>query len=95
MAPPHTPQKRKTTRRKADTITKTRFYDAVDKRGSDPLRKVYGDQGVKKSTGDLWLTQRRLLALAPEAAYRRLGAFRTGPQYKVSDEQLDQLIDAQ
>ena len=93
MAPPHTPRKQKTpktARREADTVRKTQFFKAVDSRGLKPLKLVYQEENVSKSTADYWLAQRRQ---NPDVAYRRLGAFRTGRPFKIPDQKLDQVLD--
>ena len=93
MAPPHTPRKKKTsktTRREGDTVRRTTFFKAVDSRGVKPLELVYKEENIPPRTGRYWLQQRRQ---TPEIAYRRVGAFRTGRPFKISDQKLDQLLD--
>ena len=92
MAPPHTPRKKtpKTTRREGDTVRRTSLFKAVDSRGVKPLHLVYKEENIPPRTATYWLNQRRQ---APEIAYRRVGAFRTGRPFKIPDEKLDQILD--
>ena len=91
MTSPHTPRKKtpKTTRREGDTVRRTAFFKVVDSRGLKSLLLVYKEENIPSRTGEYWLKQRRE---APEIAYRRVGAFRTGRPFKIPDQKLDQIL---
>ncbi|KAL2044773.1 hypothetical protein N7G274_002548 [Stereocaulon virgatum] len=78
----------------ADTVKKTRFFDAFDARfkdGATPLRSICNDlQGITP-TAQRWLRQRNLIG---QNAYRRTRkiSLRLGRPFSVSQNQLEMLI---
>jgi transposase len=80
-----------TTRREADTIRKTRFFEAYDGRQpGDTIDTIAKAQGVNRWAADTWLRQRRAIGIA---AYRRTGKHRSGRPKKITDAQVNQLLD--
>lgn len=78
-------------RTEADTIRKTRFFEAYDiQQPGATIAQVSEQQGVPLRTAENWLRQRRQIGIA---AYRRTGKQRSGRPPKVTNPQLDQLLD--
>lgn len=93
MAPPHiprTPEKQKSNRHEADTVTKSRFYHAIDTRGSNTIKWACEKENIPFGTGKHWLVQRR--RLGSDISHRRLGANRIGRPFKIFNQQLDDLV---
>ena len=81
----------------ADTLRKTRFFDAIDENDAQtrdnkkPLKQIYEDQNISERTGRFWRKQRRLLGTP--TATRVTNRTRIGRRIKLSDETLNALLD--
>lgn len=98
-ARPSTPPHRQT-HAHADSIRKTRFFEAYDRRGDagQNIQTVTTSLNIPYSTARRWLSERRQYG---DIAYRRRElreikqkekGTRQGPTYAVTDEQLDTLL---
>jgi hypothetical protein len=93
MSPPTTPIK-SSKRREADTVKKTRFFEAFDsqKRGEDgSLQSLAVKHGITKQTAYNWLRQRQIQGSPAYRRSRKLSK-RLGRQPKLTDEQLRRLL---
>ena len=82
-APSHQPQ--------ADTIKKTRFFEAIDNRSDNVIIKhVYEQENIKHATGKNWLTKRKCLNYA---AYRRGDKTHDNRRKAISFEIMNRMFD--
>jgi transposase len=76
MSPPHTPPP-SSRRVEADTIKRTRFFQAIDHREKKSIPTICREENVSLGTGKKWLRQRK--ELGTPTASRRIDKMRTGP----------------
>ena len=81
----------KSSRFVGDTITKSRFFHAIDMRNNKPIIQVCKEEKISYRTGKYWLRQRRILGTPIASQKSRREA--AGRPSKLSDDQLDQLLD--
>ena len=92
MSPPTTPT-RAIKRKKADTVKKSRFFEAYDSqtRGEDSLESLATKHGIAKRTAYKWLKKRQIQGSPAYRKSRKLSK-RLGRQPKLTDEQLQRLL---
>jgi transposase len=92
MSPPTTPTGA-TKRKEADTVKKSRFFEAYDSqtRGGESLQSLATKYGITKRTVSNWLKQRQIQGSPAYRRSRKLSK-RLGRQPKLTDEQLQRLL---
>jgi hypothetical protein len=92
MSPPTTPT-RAIKRKEADTVKKSRFFEAYDSRtrGEDSLESLATKHGIAKRTAYKWLKKRQIQGSPAYRKTRKLSK-RLGRQPKLINDQLQRLL---
>jgi hypothetical protein len=74
-------------RAEADTIKKSRFFEALDSRTGETIRSIVTRYGIPPRTANYWVQQRDIQG---SPAYRRTRklSYRLGRKSKLTDTQL-------
>jgi hypothetical protein len=95
MSPPTTPE-RATKRKKADTVKKSRFFEAYDSRtrAKEPIQSLESlaiEHGISKSTAHKWLRKRQIQGSPAYRRSRKLSQ-RLGRRSKLTNDQIQCLL---
>jgi transposase len=90
MSAPATPHKA-LEHKEADTVKKSRFFEAFDARTSQSIRSIAVQHGISERTATYWLNQRQNQGSPAYRRGRKLSK-RLGRQPQLTDEQLQHLL---
>ena len=77
--------------KEADTVKRTRFFDAFDRKGDQAKEEFCGENKILRRTANRWLKERAILG-SPAYRKNRKRSKRLGRKPKIPKEQLDVLV---
>jgi transposase len=89
MGPPSTPE-RTVQHKEADTVKKTRFFEAYDSQ-TRSIKSLAAEHDITKQTAYNWLKQRQIQGSPAYRRSRKLSK-RLGQQKKITNDQIQYLL---